>query len=395
MPPLPVLYVLDSHRLGGAEMFLADLLETLDRERVEPAGLVCPPYKDLDPLAARAERAGVPCRARLGIEGSWDFRGKREFARLVRDFDGVLHFNLGSLDSCRHHLLALPGRGNAPPAVAVLHSLTPAGRPGFLRLRRRRKALGRLSRLGAVSRAVRQRASEYVPEEKIAVTPNFLPARALEEARRLASEKEALRERLGIPRDAVAGICMGPISPFKGQEILVELLARVRARFPRFLLLLVGGDRRGLGEELQGRARAAGAGGALRCPGWTGEPLAWLAASDLLLLPGGPEGFSRVVLEAMAAGIPALAFRHGGVLDLVREGETGLLADPGDREGFLEAWFRLLEDGEDRARMGERARKRAEEFGPERCLDALYRIYSQASLTRRPAPPGPGEPSLP
>ena len=54
MPPLRVLFVLDSHHLGGAELFLADLLEALDRERVEPAGLVCPPYEELDPLAERA-----------------------------------------------------------------------------------------------------------------------------------------------------------------------------------------------------------------------------------------------------------------------------------------------------------------------------------------------------
>ncbi len=392
MAPLRVLYVLDSHHLGGAEMFLADLLEILDRSRVEPAGLVCPPWGELDPLVERAGRAGVPCLGRVSVEGSWDLGGKRAFARLVRGFQGVLHFNLGSLDSCRHQILSLPpGR---PPAVGVLHSLTPLGKRGFFRLWRRRRALGRLAFLAGVSRAVVEKASAYLPAERTGVAPNFLSSRVLEEAGRLASEKPALRKRLGIPRDALVGICMGPLSAFKGQEILLELLPRVARAFPRFLLLLVGGDKRGLAPGFQERARSAGVGDALRWTGWSGEPLAWLAAADLLLLPGGPEGFSRVALEGMAAGMPLVAFRHGGVPELAREGEAGLFAEPGDLEGFARAWTALLGDENARREMGARARKRAEEFVPEKTLESLYGAY-EAALTGRPALPGPREPGQP
>ena len=375
-------------------MSLADLLEALDRTRVEPS-LVCPPYTELDPLVERASRAGVPCRARLTVEGSWDFRGKKAFRRLVRGFSGILHFNLGSLDSCRHHLLALPRGGRGVSTVATLHSLTPLRDPGVFRLRRRRRALGRLSRLAAVSRAAAERASDYLPPERICVAPNFLAPRSLAEARRLASGKRALRERLGIPGDALVGICVGPLSPFKGQEMLVDLLPRVLGAFPGFLLLLVGGDRGGRAEGLLERARSDRAGEAVRWVGWRDDTPAWLAASDLLLLPGGPEGFSRVVLEAMAAGIPSVAFRHGGVLDLVREGETGLLADPGDQEAFLNAWLRILGDGEGRRRMGGRAAERAEEFAPSKTLEVLYGIYREAALKGRPVPPTLQEPSRP
>ena len=191
------------------------------------------------------------------------------------------------------------------------------------------------------------------------------------------------------------GICVGPLSPFKGQEMLVDLLPRVLGAFPGFLLLLVGGDRGGRAEGLLERARSDRAGEAVRWVGWRDDTPAWLAASDLLLLPGGPEGFSRVVLEAMAAGIPSVAFRHGGVLDLVREGETGLLADPGDQEAFLNAWLRILGDGEGRRRMGGRAAERAEEFAPSKTLEVLYGIYREAALKGRPVPPKLQEPSRP
>jgi len=394
VPPLPVLFVVDAHHLGGAEMALADLLEALDRSQVEPA-LVCPPYEELDPLVRRAARAGVPCLGRIGIEDSWDFRGKRAFRRLALSFPGVLHFNLGSLDSCRHHLLALPGRpSRRPPAAATLHALTPLRAPGAFRARRRRKALGRLSMLAAVSRAVADRAAEFLLPERIVRAPNFLPPSLLDEARRLSREKAALRARLGIPGDALVGLCSGPLSRHKGQELLVELLPRVRRAHPSFLLLLLGRDRSGLARAWRERLRAAGAGDGFRWAGWSGEPMAWTAASDLLLLPGGPEGFSRVVLEAMAAGLPVLAFRRGGVLDLVRQGETGLLAEPGDREAFLAGWLRLLEEEELRRRMGERGREEAARFTPERTLEVYMDLYRRIR-EGRPAPPGPSGPGRP
>jgi glycosyltransferase involved in cell wall biosynthesis len=95
-----------------------------------------------------------------------------------------------------------------------------------------------------------------------------------------------------------------------------------------------------------------------------------------------PEPFGLVALEAAAAGKPIVASDIGGLRDIVRDGETGLLVAPGDRAALSEALRRLSRDGPLRERLGAAARQRAGEFSPEAIVPRFEAAYERAVAVR-------------
>ena len=99
----------------------------------------------------------------------------------------------------------------------------------------------------------------------------------------------------------------------------------------------------------------------------------------VVAVPSRREGYGVVCAEAMAHGRPVVASAVGGLLDLVRHGETGLLVSPGDEAGMREALHWLLGDPELRSRLGKAARERAREhLSWERATAATVRAYEDA-----------------
>ncbi len=98
------------------------------------------------------------------------------------------------------------------------------------------------------------------------------------------------------------------------------------------------------------------------------------------------EGFGVACLEAMAHGVPVVASAVGGLLDLVVDGETGLLAPPGDVSALRAALERLLADGELRARLGNAGRERAREFSWARVTQLTVSAYEDALRSTRASP---------
>lgn len=99
---------------------------------------------------------------------------------------------------------------------------------------------------------------------------------------------------------------------------------------------------------------------------------------DIACLPSLWEGMGRSVLEAMASGKPVVASRVGGIVDLVQDGLTGILVDPGDHQALAKAIIRLLKDKGLRQKMGEEARKRVDErFSTEKMVVEIEKIYNE------------------
>ena len=92
----------------------------------------------------------------------------------------------------------------------------------------------------------------------------------------------------------------------------------------------------------------------------TAEVAAALDGSTALVLPSRSEGMGRVVVEALCRGRPVVATRVGGIPDLVRDGENGLLVEPGDTRALADAFGRLLTDRELAERLAARARESVE-----------------------------------
>jgi glycosyltransferase involved in cell wall biosynthesis len=97
---------------------------------------------------------------------------------------------------------------------------------------------------------------------------------------------------------------------------------------------------------------------------------------DVVAIPSASEGFGYVVVEAFAAGRPVVAFRVDGLAETITDGETGLLVDPQNAAGLVDAISRVLSDPILAARLAERARDRVRAYSIDthvRRLETLYR----------------------
>jgi glycosyltransferase involved in cell wall biosynthesis len=165
-------------------------------------------------------------------------------------------------------------------------------------------------------------------------------------------------------------------------------LVRALGKLPRdsFGAVIVGEgpDRRRLEEEIE----LVGLGERVRLAGERRDVPELLAEADVFALASASEGMPVSVLEAMAAGLPVVASRVGGLPEQVADGETGVLVEPGDPDDLARALARLLVDGELRRRLGAAGRVRAEEaFDLEPFRRAHLELYSRELARRRlPAP---------
>jgi colanic acid/amylovoran biosynthesis glycosyltransferase len=123
----------------------------------------------------------------------------------------------------------------------------------------------------------------------------------------------------------------------------------------------------------------------------TTDPAVIMRESDLMLCPsvtaanGDKEGVPTVLVEAAAAGLPAVASLHAGIPEIVAEGVSGLLYPEGDEEGLADGLVRLASDAALRARMGEAARRKAEDTYDGRKLTArLESYYDELREAARP-----------
>lgn len=124
----------------------------------------------------------------------------------------------------------------------------------------------------------------------------------------------------------------------------------------------------------------------------SGEELARAYASaDVFAFPSDTETLGFVAMEAMASGVPAVGARAGGIPDVIRHGENGLMFTPGDLGDLTEQLRRLLTDDVLRRRLGRQAREDMERFGWRAATEALVRYYETAiRMQRRYDPPEHG-----
>lgn len=185
-----------------------------------------------------------------------------------------------------------------------------------------------------------------------------------------------IRRQLGVPDDAVAFIFVGRLTREKGVGELCEAFAIAAAADARMHLVVVGPDE----GEMRDRISALGAqlAGRVHYCAYVERPEDYLAAADVLVLPSHREGFSVAVIEAAAAGVPAVASRIYGVTDFIEDGVTGLLHPVGDVGAIASAMTVMAQDEARRARLATAARVRAvESFSSDRVSEELALFYRE------------------
>jgi len=199
-----------------------------------------------------------------------------------------------------------------------------------------------------------------------------------DELRATAPSRSEARTRLGVDRDTFVIVGLGRLLRIKGFDLLVRALPAVAEQIPSARVLLVGdGVERG---HLQTLAASLRLTGRLLLTGETTDVTAYLAAAGVLAVPSRNEGMGRVIVEAMALGLPVVATAVGGIPDVVTDGECGRLVAPEDVDALSTALIELGRDRALRRKLGEAAVPRAEAFSTAVAREKLLAVY--ASLVR-------------
>jgi glycosyltransferase involved in cell wall biosynthesis len=190
------------------------------------------------------------------------------------------------------------------------------------------------------------------------------------------------RAALGLPGDAFVCAVLGRISSWKGQDVLARALAEPALRAVG-AIGVVAGDA-WPGEErhetaLRALATELDLGDRLRLIGFRDDPETVYGAADVVVVPSTrPDPLPNAALEAAAAGCCLVAAAHGGLPEIVRDGETGVLVPPGDAAALARALADLAADPDRRARLGAAAATDvADRFSVTRLLDRVQSLYDE------------------
>jgi len=235
-------------------------------------------------------------------------------------------------------------------------------------------------RLIAVSGAVKDfyisRAG--IPSEKISVVYNGIDISRFP----AAVEREGKRRELGI---SPGGLLVGVAARLEEQKDLFTWLraARIAAAERQDLEFVIAGEgsQRAALEEF---SRSIGMGQKVHFLGAREDVDEIIAVCDLIMFSSRFEGLSLSMLECMASGKPVIASRTGGIAEIIRDGENGVLASPGDERELSRAMLRLLGDEDAGRRLGEAARKTVvERFTIEGMIEGTVQIYEEGFSRRR------------
>lgn len=378
-----ILFVSHVGLLGGAERSLYDLVCALDRRR----------YTVRVVLPSTGEFAEHLRHSRIPFEVCPFLGHLRRSPSILKQCLQAMRLASGSL-ALRTLMLRRPPRiVHANSTTAALYALglpyrTPVPTIWHLRDLTLPETIGRwlarrCTRIVVPSSCCRNLALEVADPSKVVTIPN-----GVDTSRFTGRRTQAGRELTSSDRIVVAVI--GQLVPWKGHAIAVDVAQRVVAREPNVDFVIVCDDRLGGQSEtrshLMRRVSEFGLGSRVEILGYVRDVQRILQRADILLHPAFPEPFGRVVVEAMAAGCPVVAFDgpHGPA-EIVRPGIDGLLVSPRSADALSNAVLRLLHDPESQRRMGGAARERAvARFDRDLMAQRMRELYETVMVSDAP-----------
>ncbi len=221
--------------------------------------------------------------------------------------------------------------------------------------------------------------SEAVSQEAIQVIHRGVDLDVFDPAKVSQHRIVRLSETLNLPDDGPVVMLPARATEWKGHAPLIEAVASLEAKDVTLLLLGAGDGHSRFIERLRALAIKTGLDGRLRIASGTDDMPAALMLADVVAMPSTiPEPFGRVALEAQAMGRPVVAFKHGGAIESIQEGETGWLAEPNNVEDLARCLHLALKLGpRQRTIWAKRARAYMEsDFSTQQMCEKTLEIYA-------------------
>jgi glycosyltransferase involved in cell wall biosynthesis len=382
-----VLFAHAGAELYGADRILLELAQGL-KARGHALQVVLPTP---GPLHDELARAGVPSsRRNLGVLRRRYFSPLGLLNRLCRLVGATLHLRRLALQMLREHGAAvvhsnttavlagaLAARLAGVPHVWHVHEITT--RPRWF-ARAMATAVGLLTQRAVfVSAATRDHmcALSARVRDKAVVIHN-----GIDTTRALSGRPGVLRAECGFEAQHVVVGMIGRVNWWKGQGRLLDCAEALLPQDDRLRFLMVGGTFDGdnrVRDELLQRMAALQPPGRVVLQDFRPDVGHVLADIDIFVLPSTePDPFPTVVLEAMAAGKPVVAFAHGGVCEMVEDGVSGILCAPSSADGLSAAIQRLAASPQLRLQMGLAGQQRLQRlFTREAFIDRFSALYAE------------------
>lgn len=344
---------------GGAEGQLFELARGLVGDW-EPF-VYCLSARD-EPYGARLREAGVPLRV-LPSKGSFDL-GRVLALRKALVADGVEVVHAFLFLASGYAYLATRGLRGVR-LVTSARNCKPEPNP--VRRAVLRRAFRASARILCNSREMARYAESYygAPAGRTSVVLNGVDV-----------------DRFDLGSRAHDGLVIGTIGRVERQKNLdtfLDAAATVHASRPDARFVIVGEG--SLRDHYRGEVTRRGLDGVVSLPGTRADVPEFLAGLDQFWLTSDWEGTPNVVLEAMAAGVAVIATRVGGTPEVVQDGDTGMLVQPGDAAAVAAASLRLAGDREASEALGRRARSAARSrFSISAMVRATTALYESATL---------------
>lgn len=366
-----VCYVIPSLSAGGTERQLTHLIKGLAGDH--DILLVCT-HND-GALIGDARRIGAHVVI-LPTRGGWDFRLRPRLRRFLRAYrPDIVHSFLFGFDLFANQA----ARDVGVPIIISSRRELPTWMKGRHRFMQRR-ANRYVDCVLANSKAAADFAiaNEGLDPGLTRVIHNGINAREFVRE----GDVKSVRVRYKVPfHRRVVGI-VANYSPVKDHTLFLETAAELLRRRADLHFLLVG--RGPLERDIKARAQRLNIAECCTCVSSVGEMADLYSLMDVSVLCSKVEGFPNAVIEAMAAGKPVVAANVGGIPEIIRHGETGILVDARTPGAFADAIDHVLEHPHDSQAMGRRAAAYVEaELSVARMVEAHRRLYADLLAAKR------------
>ena len=358
--PKKILYIITKSGWGGAQRYVQDLAVHLPRDQFHAVAAMGARIQQRGTLFDMLEAAGIRtiAIASLGRDIGFmqDTRSLWEiFSIIKKEKPDVVHLNsskVGGIGALAARLASLI-TGHRPLIIFTVHGW------GFHEDRSR---LARIliyaaswisscfhDRVIVLDRTDYDAGRRFIPKRKLTLIPNGIEGIHVMPR---AQARAALAEKIG--RDIADNtILIGTIAELTKNKGLSYLVSAIKA-LPQYYgsptsIILGSGEYQ---EQLQKQIDSLKLANKVFLAGFIPDASRYLEACDIFVLPSLKEGLPYALMEAMAAGLPAVATRVGGIPDLIEDGIEGMLVPPKDAPALTHALGALIEDPHLRRRLG-------------------------------------------